>query len=102
MTETEDKQVITVEDLADALNGHFLDKLKEFAWLAKEHRNKEDAVEDIEMFQVHLSLQFPADAEDKNPLTFDKMLGYHLSVYPVTKEEIANARNQNEAIEKAE
>lgn len=102
MTELQDKEIITEVDLAEALNGNFLDRMKEFAWRAKDHRMENVPVEDIGMFQVHLSFQFPVDQEDKNHLTFDKLLGYQLSLYPITKEELQKVKEANENPPEAE
>ena len=89
MTEqvNQEESVITPEDLATALNGNFLEKMKEFAWRGKEARLPEVPNSEMHSFQVWVGFSFAADPDSSDPLTFDKIGGYRFQCSPFTKED---------------
>lgn len=102
--ENQDHLIITEADLASALDGTFLDKIREFAWRGKDAKIPDVKPEEISHFHVMVGFNFPADPEDKEPLTFAKFTGYRFHCAPVTYEDIRKAeeasQKENENTEK--
>lgn len=83
----QEENIISPEDLASALNGNFLEKMKEFAWRGKEARLPEVPNNEMHSFQIWVGFAFEADPDSDDPLTFDKIGGYRFQCSPFTKED---------------
>lgn len=92
-----DEQIITEQDLAEALNGKFLQQVKEFAWRGKEAKLKDVPNEEMHSFQVWVGFTFDADAESKEELSFDKLGSYRFSCSPITKEDYQKAMEEQKS-----
>lgn len=90
--EIKDEQIITPADLAIALDGNFLDKIREFAWRGKEAKIPEIKPEELSHFNVMIGFNFLADPEGKDPLTFSKLTGYRFHCAPITHEDIRKSQ----------
>lgn len=79
-----DHEIITETDLASALDGTFLEKVKELAWRGKKEKLADVEDKDIHSFNVFLAFSFLGDPEDKESLSFSKMQNYRFHIQPIT------------------
>lgn len=93
--ENQDHLIITEADLASAMGGNFLDKIREFAWRGKEAKIPDVKPEEISHFQVMVAFNFPADADSKEPLTFSRLTGYRFHCAPITYEDIRKSQEDS-------
>lgn len=92
----EKEKIVTEADLAAAMNGAFLDKIKECAWRGKEAKLPEVPSEEMHSFQVWVGFNFAADVNDKDPLTFEKLGTYRFTCSPITKEDVQKSLEEKE------
>lgn len=95
MTEKEEKPVISEAELASALNGNFLEKMKEFAWRGKDAKLGEIPNNEMHSFHLTVSFTFPAIAEDPEALSFEKLSAYRFQCSPYTLEDIRKAQENS-------
>lgn len=92
--ENKDNLIITENDIAEALNGNFLEKMKEYAWRGKRAKLADLPDEEMHSFNIMVGFTFAADSEDKEPLNFSKLTGYRFQCSPCTYNDI-RASNEN-------
>ena len=81
MTDQQDTDIITHEDLKTWLNDTFLRKAQAFAKLARDTKTKG---EEVEFYNCQIAFNF-SDSDDL--LTFDTLIGYHIQISPQLKQE---------------